>query len=107
MLFPIAATNGGAVLDWGAIGVIGGAIYSTYQVLTNNQIKNAILQLELAIQDRFAKVEREVAVNYEKFANVQQDVSQLQRDLIQVQKDIAFRDGLQAMPTAVIRPSAG
>lgn len=80
-------------LDWNGVGVIGGAIYATYQVLTNNQIKNAVLELKLSISDRFARVEQAVAVNYERHLTLVGAVKDLQEQIIQLHKDIAFRDG--------------
>ncbi len=80
-------------LDWGSIGVIGGAIYATYQALTNNQIKNAILELKLSINDRFAKIEQDVAINYERHVTLKGSVEELQKEVIALHRDIAYRDG--------------
>ncbi len=80
-------------LDWGSIGVIGGAIYATYQALTNNQIKNAILELKLSISDRFAKIEQDIAINYERHLTLKGSVEELQKEIIMLHKDIAYRDG--------------
>lgn len=85
-----------AALDWGSVGVIGGAVYTTYQAITNNQIKNAILELKLSIQDRFASIEKEVAINYERHMTLDGVVKSLQLEIIQLHKDIAFRDGRTA-----------
>lgn len=82
-----------AGLDWASIGVIGGAIYTTYQAITNSQIKSAILELKLSIQDRFARIEKEVAINYERHLTLSGSVKDLQDQIIQLHKDIAFRDG--------------
>lgn len=83
-------------LDWGAIGVLGGAIYTTYQALTNNSIKNAILELKLAVQDRFAKVEQDVALAIQRHLTLEGSVKELEAQVIQLQKDIAYRDAILA-----------
>lgn len=80
-------------LDWGSIGVIGGAIYATYQAFSTNQIKSAVLELKLAIQERLSVIEQRVAVNYEKHASLAGTVKELQDQIVQLHKDIAFRDG--------------
>ena len=80
-------------LDWSAVGVIGGAIYATYQTITSAQIKNAVMELKLTIQDRFATVEKTIAVNYERHLTLAGSVKELQDQILQLQKDIAFRDG--------------
>ncbi len=82
-----------AGLDWGSIGVIGGAIYATYQALTNNQIKNAILELKLSISDRFAKIEQDVAIHYDRYLTLKGSVEKIQEEIIDLHKDIAYRDG--------------
>ncbi len=82
-----------AGMDWGSIGVIGGAIYATYQALTNNQIKNAILELKLSINDRFAKIEQDVAIHYDRHLTLKGSVEKIQEEIIALHKDIAYRDG--------------
>lgn len=81
-------------LDWGAIGVIGGAVYTTYQALTNNSIKSAILELKLAIQDRFAKVEQDIALNFERHLTLSGTVKELQDQIVKLQNDLAYRDAI-------------
>lgn len=89
-------------INWEAVGVIGGAIYATYQVLTNNAIRGAVLELKLAIQDRFAKIEQTVAVNFERQLALERDVKELQRQILQTQRDIAYRDGKAASPEQLV-----
>ena len=81
-------------LDWGAIGVLGGAIYTTYQALTNNSIKNAILELKLAVQDRFAKVEKDVALSMERHLTLAGSVKDLE-DKIVTTPEKTSRIGMQ------------
>lgn len=81
-------------LDWTSVGVIGGAAYAVYQTLSTNQIKTAILELKLSIQERLSTIEQRVAVNYEKHATLAGTVKDLQDQIVQLHKDIAFRDGL-------------
>lgn len=95
MPFPVMIDSSFS-LNWGAVGVIGGAVYTTYQVLTNNLIQRAILELKLTIQDRFAKIEERVSVNYEKHLSLMESVRDLQMQIIQLQKDIAYRDGMHS-----------
>ena len=83
-------------LDWGSIGVLGGAIYATYQALTNSAIKNAILELKLTIGDRFAKIEQTVALGVERHTTLAGSVKELQDQVVQLQKDIAYRDAILA-----------
>lgn len=80
-------------LDWGSVGVIGGAIYATYQALTNNQIKNAILELKLSISDRFAKIEKDIAILYERHLALLGTIKDIDEQILQLHKDIAYRDG--------------
>lgn len=80
-------------LDWTSVGVIGGAVYATYQAFSTNQIKSAILELKLSIQERLSTIEQKVAVNYEKHASLAGTVKELQDQIISLHKDIAYRDG--------------
>lgn len=80
-------------LDWGAVGVIGGAVFALYQIITSQAIKTAISELRLTIQDRFATVEKEVALNYERHLTLAGVVRDQAADIAQLQKDIAYRDG--------------
>lgn len=93
MLSQIVNTN--FAWDWGAVGLFGGAIYGVYQTVISSQIKSAVQDLKLTIQDRFATVEKDVAVNFAKHLSMVEDVRNLQNEMVQIQKDIAFRDGLR------------
>jgi hypothetical protein len=88
-LIPIEASS----LDWSAVGVIGGAVYATYQTITSNQIKSAILGLKLSIQDRFAEIEQKVAVEAQKHMTLEGSVKELKEQIIMLNRDIAYRDG--------------
>ncbi len=83
-------------LDWTAVGVIGGAVYATYQMVATNQIKSAVLELKLSIQEKISSIEQKVAVNYEKHATLAGSVKELRDEILQLHKDIAFRDGQMA-----------
>lgn len=85
-----------AAFDWGAIGVVGGAVYATYQALTNNSIKNAVLELKLAIEGRLAGISQVVAVNFEKHLTLAGAVKDLEEEITKAHKDIAFQAGLIA-----------
>lgn len=80
-------------VDWTSVGVIGGAVYALYQTFSTGQIKSAILELKLSIQERLSTIEQRVAVNYEKHATLAGTVKELQDQIVQLHKDIAFRDG--------------
>lgn len=83
-------------LDWGAIGVLGGAVYATYSTVVNGQIKSAVQELKLEVLNRFGKIEQTVAVNYEKYLSLEASVRDLEKQVAQLKQDIAYRDRLHA-----------
>ena len=63
---------------WGAIGVVGGAIYATYSTITSLSIKTAIANLQIKFLERMGEINTQVAMQSTEIANLERRIDRLE-----------------------------